>query len=219
MSTDADLRILTDIPFHWEFVPAAGGGAEQREYFTAHMIEFFGTWAGRTLATAEAAWTAGEFPFNAENIGRETAALLLAKADELPGYARLAWGTAFHEEQVLWSPIPVVVEFHRPLADDPGYLMDTVGAAGLPEDAREPVLHYVSVPGADGVRIFALGRTPQSTAYGRVDAAMRLDSGIDVVLRTRVFQMDQMGVIGAGIEQLMTIIAADGVGVTGEAPQ
>jgi hypothetical protein len=219
MSTDADLQTLTDIPFHWEFVPTPGGGAEQHEYWTDHMIEFFGTWAGRTLATAEAAWTAGEFPFTAVNIGRETARLLLDKAAELPDYARLAWGTAFHEEQVMWSPIPVVAEFHRPAGDDPGYLMEAVGASGLPEDAREPVLHYVSVPGADGVRIFAFGRTPLGAAYGRVDAAMRLDSGIDVVLRTRVFEMAQMAVIGAGVEQLMTIIAADGVGVTGEAPQ
>lgn len=219
MSTDADLIALTDIPFHWEFVPAPDGAAGEREQFTDHLIEFFGTWAGRVLAAAKAEWTAGEFPFTAENIGRETADLLIAKAAELPGYARLAWGTAFHEEQVLWSPIPLVVEFHRPMGDDPGYLMETVGAAGLPEDAREPVLHYVSVPGADGVRIFAIGKNPQGGAYGRVDAAMRLDSGVDVVLRTRVFQMDQMAVIGAGVEQLMTIIAADGVGVTGEAPQ
>ncbi|WP_433788939.1 hypothetical protein [Actinoplanes sp. CA-252034] len=219
MSTDADLQALTDIPFHWEFVPTAAGGAEQREYWTGHMIEFFGTWAGRILAAARAEWTAGEFPFTAENIGRETAELLMAKADELPDYARLAWGTAFHEEQVLWSPIPLVAEFHRPMGDDPGYLMETVGASGLPEDAREPVLHYVSVPGADGVRIFAIGRTSQGSAYGRLDAAMRLDSGVDVVLRTRVFQMDQMAVIGAGVEQLMTIIAADGAGVSGEAPQ
>jgi hypothetical protein len=88
--------------------------------------------------------------------------------------------------------------------------MEVIGAHGLPEDAREPVLHYVSVPGADGVRVFAVGRTPHGTAYGRVDAAMRLDSGIDVVLRTRVFEMPQMAVIGAGVEQLMTTIAADG---------
>jgi hypothetical protein len=219
MSTDADLITLTDIPFHWEFVPPADGGTEQREYWTAHMIEFFDKWAGRHLAAAASAWTAGEFPFTAENVGRETARLLMAKADELPEYAWLAWGTAFHEEQVLWSPIPLVAEYHRPLGDDPGYLMETVGASGLPEDAREPVLHYVSVPGADGVRIFAIGRTPQGTAFGRVDAAMRLDSGIDVVLRTRVFEMAQMAVIGAGVEQLMTIIAADAVGVTGGAPQ
>jgi hypothetical protein len=219
MSTDADLTTLTDIPFYWEFVPTAGEGAEQRERWTGHIVEFFDKWAGRTLETARAAWTAGEFPFGAEAVGRETARVLIEKADDLPGYARLAWGTAFHDGQVRWAPIPLVAEFHRPRADDPEYLMDVIGAHGLPEDAREPVLHYVSVPGADGVRVFAVGRTPHGTAYGRVDAAMRLDSGLDVVLRTRVFEMPQMAVIGAGVEQLMTTIAADGTTLSGEAPQ
>ncbi|WP_433833572.1 hypothetical protein ACQP2E_19225 [Actinoplanes sp. CA-015351] len=207
MSTD----VLTDIPFYWEFVPSASEGADERSRWTDHMIEFFGKWAGRTLGTAQAAWTAGEFPFTAENVGRETATMLMARADELPGHARLAWGTAFHDGQVRWSPIPLVAEFHRPRADDPEYLMEIVGVHGFAEDAREAVVHYVSVPGADGVRVFAIGRTPQGTAYGRLDAAMRTESGIDVVLRTRVFDMQQMAVIGAGVEQLMATIAADGI--------
>jgi hypothetical protein len=83
MSTDADLTTLTDIPFHWEFVPLASEGPEQRERWTEHMVEFFGKWAGRTLDTARAAWTAGEFPFTAEMVGQETARVLLEKADDL----------------------------------------------------------------------------------------------------------------------------------------
>src|SRR5262245_31323649 len=106
--------MLTDVPFYWEFVPT-----DSPSEWTEHMVEFFDKWAGRTLATAQSAWTAGDFPFTAENVGRETARLLLAKAAELPDHARLAWGTSFHDGQVRWSPIPLVAEFHQPLDDDP----------------------------------------------------------------------------------------------------
>ena len=122
------------------------------------------------------------------------------------------------EGQPRWAPVPVVVEFRIPQAEDPNYLMDAVGAAGRDTDARPPMVEYVTTPVGDGVRVFAMARSPMGAAFGRVEAAMRLDpppSGgaasvsVDVVLTTAVFEMALMALIGPGVEQLMQQIATD----------
>jgi hypothetical protein len=211
-----DVLALTRVPWRWEWVPSARQGEEMRAAWTEHMVALFEDWTREGLAAARSAWPAdagAEFP-----VGRGVAEWLRERADQLPTWAQLAWGAAFVEGRPRWAPVPVVVEFCQPQADDPVYLMERVGATGRDGDAREPVVDYVTTPIGDGVRVFALGRTEEGAAYGRVDAAMRLDvppSGVaagisaDVLLTTRVFEMGLMAVIGPGVEQLMQLIAAE----------
>lgn len=216
-----ELVALTRLPWHWEWVPSVQDGDEAREMWTTHMVALTEAWMHEGLAAASEAWPADagvEFPFNAEMMGRGTAQWLLERADHLPDQARLAWGAGFVNGQPRWVPVPVIVEFRHPRDADPVYLMEAVGAKGRDGDAREPVVDYVTTPIGDGVRVFAFGRTEDGAAYGRLDAALRLDVppvdgmaavSIDVLLTTRAFEMDLMAAIGPGVEQLMQQIAAD----------
>lgn len=215
------LQTLTQVSWHWEWVPNQRRDGEAREAWTEHMMALFADWTREGLAAASLAWPAEtgiEFPFTPDMVGRGAARWLLDRADQLPVWARLAWGAAFLNGVPRWAPIPVVVEFRQPQADDSVYLMDVVGATSRNGDARGPVIDYVTTSMGDGVQVFTLERTEDGTAYGRVNAALRLDlppggqsavDSVDVLLTTQVFETTLMAVIGPGVEQLMERIAAD----------
>lgn len=213
------LEAMTRLPWHWEWVPDVQPGEPEHLAWTAHMVDLFEEWTAEGLAAGRAVWPADagvEFPFTSEMLGREAADWLLQRARELPVWARLAWGAVFVGGMPRWAPVPVVVEFCGPEAEDPNYLMDIVGARGREGDARDPVVDYVATPLGDGLRVFALCRSADGGAYGRLDAALRLDVpprdgapsvSTDVVLTALVFETGLMAVIGPGVEQLMQQIA------------
>jgi hypothetical protein len=209
------------LPWRWEWVPRVRPGEPPPAAWIAHLADLFEDWTAEGMAAARLAWPeeAGiEFPFTADMPGRGAAGWLLDRARKLPAWGRLAWGAAFVDGAVRWAPVPVVVEFHRPRAEDPVYLMQAVGSTGRDGDARPPVIDYVTTPIGDGVQVFAFGRTPQGAAFGRLDAALRLDVpqrdgapavSADVLLTARVFDLGLMALIGTGVEQLMQQIAND----------
>lgn len=216
-----DLRALMRVPWHWEWVPQTGpDGTEHREW-TARVVALFEAWTAEGLDSGRAAWPAAAgtpFPFTADMVGREAAGWLGERAAALPPWARLAWGAAFVGGRPRWAPVPVVVEFAEPEAEDPNYLMETVGARGMEGDAREPVVDYVTTAIGDGLRVFALCRSPEGAACARLHAALRLDVpprggaasvSTDVLLSTLVFETGLMAVIGDGVEQLMQQIAEE----------
>lgn len=219
--TDDGLLALTRLPWHWEWVPDVRQSEEKRESWTGHMADLFEDWTSGSLAAARHAWPmeAGiGYPFTSDSVGQGLAEWLITRAEQLPAWSRLAWGAVFVDGRLRWAPVPVVVEFRTPQAEDPNYLMEVVGATGLDGDARPPVVEYVTTSLGDGLRVFAMGRTPQGQGLGRLDAALRLDvparDGVpsistDVVLTTRVFELGLMALIGAGVEQLMQQIADD----------
>jgi hypothetical protein len=214
------LLALTRVPWRWDWVPCDREDEAEREAWTAHVAALYEEWTRDSLAAARAGWdpAGGEFPLAPDTLGRTVAQGLLERADRLSEPARLVWGVAFVDGKPRWAPVPVVVEFGRPRDADPTYLMDSVGSKGRDGDAREPVVDYVTTPAGDGLRVFAFARTEQGAAYGRLDAALRLDVppnggaaavSVDVLLSTRVFEVTLMGVIGPGVEQLMQWIAAE----------
>ncbi|MDH6136877.1 hypothetical protein P3T37_006308 [Kitasatospora sp. MAA4] len=214
-----ELRAMTQLPWHWEWVPAGPAGEPAHEAWTERVVALFEEWTAEGLLAARAAWPAdagAEFPFSSDLLGRDAAAWLLERAEQLPAWSRLAWGAVFVNGRPRWAPVPVVVEFSGPVSGDPNYLMHLVGARGLEGDAREPVVDYVTTSIGDGLRVFALCRSAEGAAYARVDAALRLDVpptgdapgvGVDVQLSTLVFEMGLMALIGNGVEQLMQQIA------------
>ena len=216
-----DLQESAQLPWHWEWVPRVRPGEDEHEAWTGHMVELFADWTSEGLAAARLAWPGDAesgFPITSDMVGRGAAEWLLHRAGQLPAWARLAWGAAFVEGRARWAPVPVIVEFRRPRAEDPNYLMEVVGATGRDDDARRPTVDYVTTPIGDGVQVFALGRSAEGPAFGRLDSAMRLDvppsggaAGVstDVLLSARVFEMGLMALIGAGVEQLMQQIAND----------
>lgn len=218
---DDGLTVSARLPWHWELVPGAEGGAEPRAEWTERVAALFEDWTREGLAAARAVWPAdagAEFPFTSAMVGRAITAWLLERADQLPPWSRLAWGAAFVAGRPRWAPVPVVVEFCAPVAEDPDYLMEAVGARGAEGDAREPTVDYVTTPIGDGLRVFALCRGEDGAAYARVHAAMRVDvpaaagglgGSADVLLSTFVLELGLMAVIGAGVEQLMQQIAED----------
>lgn len=215
------------VPWHWEWVPAAAAGPEARQIWSEHVAGLFEGWTREGLDEVRAALPErerAEFPLTAELLGRSSAQWLAERADSLLRGQRLAWGAAFVDGRPRWAPVPVAVEFRAPVADDPIYLMDVVGANPRRESghAREPVVDYVTTPYGDGLRVLGLGRSDEGLAFGRLDAAMRLDwpatehrtaVRIDVLLTTRVVDMALLAVIGPGVEQLMQRIANEHEGV------
>lgn len=216
--------------WYWEWVPDVRSDEQELHIWTELMVDLFADWTAEGLTQARQAWpedAQAEFPVTSDMVGRGAAEVLLERAGQLPASARLAWGAAFVEGQPRWAPVPVVVEFRRPRAEDPNYLMDAVGVTGRDTDARPPVVEYVTTPAGDGVRVFAMARSPEGAAFGRVEAAMRLDApptggaagaSVDVVLTTAVSEMGLMALIGPGMEQLMQQVAADCAPAGGQGP-
>lgn len=210
-----------DCEWRWQWVPDVRSDDPEQQSWIEHMAARFADWTSGDLAAVRRVWPkdAGtEFPLTPDMVGQVTAELLLDRSRQLPAWARLAWGAAFVAGQARWAPVPVVVEFHQPREEDPNYLMEIVGAAGREGDARRPVVDYVTTPIGDGVRVSALARTPDGAVSGRVDAAMRLDIApidgaervsVDVIVTTHIFDLGLMAVIGAGVEQLMQLVADD----------
>jgi hypothetical protein len=220
--------VTPEVSWFWDWVPAPDSDAPTVTAWTTHVSGLLEAWAGEKVAAARAEWPAEEpeeFPFAIGEMGQAVARSLLERAGGLPAYVRLFWGAAFVGGDLRWMPLLVTAEFREPRADDPAYLMAEVGADGLAGDVREPVVDYVTTDCGDGLRVFALASSEEEGAYGRVDAALRLEipaqSGapavdVDVLLRTRVFGMDQMALIGHGVEALMHMVAADSLARTAD---
>ena len=206
-----------EVSWFWDWVPAAGRDDAERTAWTDYVAGLLDGWAGEKVAAARAAWPADaaqEFPFTVDEVGSAVAGDLLARADALPANARLIWGAGFVGAEVRWMPLLVVAEFRRARPEDPAYLMTVVGAEGFADDVREPAVDYVTTGHGDGIRVLALASSEREGAHARVNAALRLEGraapgspDVDVLLSTRVFGMDQMAVIGYGVEALMTMIA------------
>jgi hypothetical protein len=230
-----------EVSWFWDWVPAAGRDAAELSAWTESIASLLDGWAGEKVAAARAAWPADsdeEFPFTVGEMGSAVARGLLERADELPGHCRLIWGAAFFGEDVRWLPLIVGAEFRQARPEDPAYLMAVVGAEGFEDDIREPNVDYVSTDHGDGIRVLALARTEAEGVHARVDAALRLEApavpdvpavpdapevlgtpsgDIDVLLSTRVSGLDQIAVIGSGVEALMNMIATQFAAQPGDA--
>lgn len=228
MTVDDDSAEIT-VPWFWGRVPDLDATEERRLAWADRVVAMFEEWTRDGWDEAfRAGWIAegglpADYPFTAENVGRGIARWLTDRAATLPDWQRMAWGTAFVQGWPRWSPVPVVVEYRAPVADDPIYLMELVGADSGTEpvsDAADPdygrQIEYVTTPYGDGLRVLSVHRTPDHLAYGRLDAAMRLDwpaqqdrpaARVDVLLTTRVLDLQLLALIGPGVEQLMQQIA------------
>ncbi|WP_194917969.1 hypothetical protein [Catenulispora rubra] len=225
MTVDDETAEIT-VPWFWGGVPEPDATEEQQLAWADHVVEMFDEWTRdgwdegfRTSWTAEGGLPE-DYPFTADNVGRGIARWLTDRAATLPDWQRMAWGTAFVQGWPRWSPVPVVVEYRAPVADDPIYLMELVGAGSSAEAGADGVadrqIEYVTTPHGDGLRVLSVQRTPDHLAYGRLDAAMRLDwpadgdrpaARVDVLLTTRVMDLQLLGLIGPGVEVLMQQIA------------
>ena len=229
MTADDDSAEIT-VPWFWGRVPDPGATEDEQNAWADGVVEMFDEWTRDGWdEDFRQRWVAEEnlpedYPFTADNIGRGIARWLTDRAATLPVWQRMAWGTAFIQGWPRWSPVPVVVEYRAPVADDPIYLMELVGAdsgGGEPASADGGLglgrqIEYVSTPYGDGLRVLSVQRTNDHLAYGRLDAAMRLDwpaaedrpaARVDVLLTTRVMDLQLMGLIGPGVDKLMQQIA------------
>jgi hypothetical protein len=207
-----------EVSWYWDWVPAADGDDEQRTAWTAFVASTLDGWVGEKVAAARAAWPADapeDFPFTVDEMGSAVARDLLERADELPRNCRLIWGAGFLGDEARWLPLLVVAEFHPARPEDPAYLMGMVCAEGFDEYVREPTVDYVTTDHGDGVRVLALADNGAEGLHARVNAALRLErrepgapaEEVDVLLTTRVGAMDQIAVIGPGVEAVMHLIA------------
>ncbi|WP_433389177.1 hypothetical protein [Micromonospora sp. KLBMP9576] len=200
-----------EVSWAWDWVPA---DEADRLPWIDHMARLLDGWVSEQVEAAREAWpddSAEEFPFRPGEVGSAVARDLLERADGLPRNCRLVWGAGFVDDRVRWLPLLVLAEFREAGPGDPAYLMSLVGAEGLPDDVRPPHVEYVSTDHGDGIRVLALARTEAEGLHGRVNAALRLegpDQEIDVLLTTRVSDMEQLAVIGPGVEAVMHLIAA-----------
>jgi hypothetical protein len=202
-----------EVSWFWDWVPATGCDAAERISWSKYVTSLLDTWAGEKVAAARAAWPADateEFPFTVGEMGPKVAHDLLERTDGLPANCRLIWGAGFLGDQVRWLPVLVLAEFRQPRPGDSAYLMAVVGAEGLDGDVREPKVDYVTTDHGDGIRVIAMANSAGEGLHGRVNAALRLEgpsADVDVLLTTRVAAMDQLAVIGPGMEALMHMIA------------
>mgnify|MGYP001395995752 CR=1 FL=1 len=202
-----------DISWYWDWVPAADSDAGERAAWTESLTGLLEDWVGEKVAAARAAWPADaaeEFPFRTGEMGAAVARDLLERADELPRNCRLIWGAGFLGDEARWLPLLVLAEFREARPGDSAYLMNMVGAEGLPDDIREPNVEYVTTAHGDGVRVLALARAEGSEVHARVNAALRLEAptgDVDVLLTTRATGLNQIAVIGSGVEAVMNMIA------------
>jgi hypothetical protein len=206
-------QLSIEVSWFWDWVPAAGADAEERAAWSEFVTNLLDTWVGEKVAAARAAWPADapeEFPFTPGEMGPKVAHDLLERTEGLPANCRLIWGAGFLNETVRWLPVLILAEFREPRPGDSSYLMAMVGAEGLDGDIREPRVEYVTTAHGDGIRVIAMANSEGEGLHGRVTAALRLEgppTDVDVLLSTRVAAMDQLAVIGPGIETLMRMIA------------
>jgi hypothetical protein len=201
-----------EVSWFWDWVPAADADDAERASWSAYVTNVLDAWVGEKVAAARAAWPADateEFPFTPGEMGPKVAHDLLERTDGLPANCRLIWGAGFLGETVRWLPVLILAEFREPRPGDSGYLMAVVGAEGLEGDVREPKVDYVTTGHGDGIRVIAMADSKGEGLHGRVNAALRLEGppDVDVLLTTRVAAMDQLAVIGPGLETLMHMIA------------
>ncbi|ROT33426.1 hypothetical protein [Micromonospora sp. HM5-17] len=207
------MRTDLEVAWYWDWVPAAGSDAAERSAWAGSVAERLDAWVGDKVAAARAAWPADaaeEFPFSTGEMGAAVARDLLERADSLPRNCRLIWGAGFLGDEARWLPLLVLAEFREARPGDSAYLMDLVGAEGFPDDVREPHVEYVTTDHGDGVWVLALAQSEGEGLHGRVTAALRLEAptgDVDVLLTTRVTGVDQLAVIGPGVEAVMHMIA------------
>ena len=222
--TPDDTSAEITVPWFWGRVPVQDATEDERLAWADRVVEMFTEWTRDGWDEGfRDSWTAEgglpeDYPFTAENVGRGIARWLTDRAATLPPWQRMAWGTAFVQGWPRWSPVPVVVEYRAPAADDPIYLMDLVGAGAeaSADGGSGRQIEYVTTPYGDGLRVLSVQRTDDHLAYGRLDAAMRLDwpaagdrpaARVDVLLTTRVMDLQLLALIGPGIDTLMQQIA------------
>ncbi len=207
------IQLDLEVSWFWEWVPAAGNDEATRAAWTESLIGRLDEWVGGKVAAARAAWPADagqEFPFTAGDMGSAVARDLLLRAGDMPANCRLVWGAGFVGDDARWLPLLVFTEFRQARPGDSAYLMELAGAGGFAEDLRPPTVEYVTTEHGDGVRVVALARSEGEGLYGRVNAALRLEGpagDVDVLLETRVKGLDQLAVIGTGVEAVMIMIA------------
>lgn len=212
--TPGPALVAPDVTWAWSWVPPADHDEEEARAWHADVAATFTGWTVGTIAELTRALPpelrAGAA---ASAVGGEVATWLRGRTVGLPPWTYVAWGAVFlTPERPRWAPVVAVVEL-REAPDGSEHLMDVVGAAGLPQDARPPVVDFVTTDAGDGVRVTALARGPRGEAYVRVDAALRLeatdDGGpVDVVVSTRADELGMFGLIGVGVEQLLHVVAA-----------
>lgn len=199
---------MQDVTWRWQWVPAPGApDAQQWQDDTAAV---FVEWTADGLRDVEPALTP-------EAVGAQTAQWLRSRADDCPPGARVAWGAGYvTADRPRWAPVVVTIELRTPRAADAGYLMDEVGARGAPGDARRPTVDYLTTEAGDGVRVAALVRGPGGAASCRVDAAVRVDvpaygdepaTSVDVLASTRTGDLTLFGTLGAGVDDLLHLVA------------
>ncbi|GIM96077.1 hypothetical protein [Paractinoplanes toevensis] len=177
------------ISWYWDWVPAAAS-----DDWTASLVKLLDEWLGVGV--------------DAPEMGAALARDLLARTDGMPANCRLIWGGGFLEERPRWLPLLILAEFRPARPEDPAYLMAEVGAEGFADDVRPPTVDYLTTERGDGVRVFAMASSNGEGLHGRVNAALRLDDqAVDVLLTTRVKALDQLAVIGSGVEAVMHMIA------------
>jgi hypothetical protein len=177
------------ISWYWDYVPASGS-----DDWTASLVKLLDEWLGAGV--------------DAPEMGAALARDLLARTDGMPANCRLIWGGGFLADRPRWLPLLLLAEFRPARPEDPAYLMAEVGAEGFADDVRDPAVDYVTTERGDGVRVFALANSDGEGLHGRVNAALRLaDPAVDVLLTTRVKALDQLAVIGSGVEAAMHMIA------------
>lgn len=208
----------TGVSWFWDWVPPTGSDPVELARWSEHLAGLLDDWVGGKVAAARDAWpddAEEEFPFTVGEMGRAVARDLLERANGLPENCRLIWGAGFVGDQARWLPVLVLAEF-RQASEDPAYLMAVVGVDGFADDVREPSVEYVTTEHGDGIRVLALTQVEGEGLRGRVNAALRLEArataadpaeNVDVLLTTRVAGMDQLAVIGPGVEVLMHMIA------------
>ena len=214
-----DALVLPEVAWRWEWVPTPDTPAADAEAWLLRTADLLGGWADLPPALLEELPPQERALATGETVGRSAALWLLARAARCPAGTGLAWGAGhLTPDRPRWGPVPVLVDFRVPVAQDASYLMTEVGAAGDEDDARPPVVDYVTTDGGDGVRVMALVRGAAGAVTCRVDAAMRVDvpaygdvpaTSVDVVLSTRTDDLTAAAVLGGGVEELMHRIAAE----------
>lgn len=206
---------VLEVAWVWGWVPQADAPADVVDAWRAETTEQFARWASAGVADLLAAAPAElGGTLTPQELGAEVATWLHGRTAGLPAWTHVVWGAVFVEpERPRWVPVVATVEVREPAGEDSTYLMDAVGHTGLPGDARPPLVDYVTTDAGDGVRVTALVRGEHGEAFARVDGALRLDATawrgpLDVLVSVRVSELALFGLVGAGVEELMQLIAA-----------